>query len=156
MRYGDYIAKLNVMPTSQSLQPLIGKHVDTTNPSALRDLVVAFFQENAAEYELGAQLCTNLETMPIEDASVRWSEDESPYQAIAKITIPQQQASSPARRVYADEVLSFSAWHCIPEHRPLGAIQRVRRSAYDLSSQYRHEMNQQPRVEPRTIDEMPD
>ena len=117
---------------------------------------MAFFQENAAEYELGAQLCTNLETMPIEDASVRWSEDESPYQAIAKITIPQQQASSPARRVYADEVLSFSAWHCIPEHRPLGAIQRVRRSAYDLSSQYRHEMNQQPRVEPRTIDEMPD
>ena len=158
MRYGDYIAKLNVMPTSQSLQPLAGKHVDTTNPSALRDLVVAFFQENTAEYELGAQLCTNLETMPIEDASVRWSEDESPYQAIAKITIPQQQASSPARRVYADEVLSFSAWHCIPEHRPLGAIQRVRlrRSAYDLSSQYRHEMNQQPRVEPRTIDEMPD
>ncbi len=156
LRYGDYIGKISVVPVSESLKPLIGKVVKTDNPSVLRDLVVEFFRENAAEYEMRVQLCTNLETMPIEDAAVRWSETESPYQAIAKITIPPQEAFSPARRVYVDEVLSFNAWHCIEEHRPLGSIQRVRMQAYDFSSRFRHEMNQQPRVEPRSIEEMPD
>lgn len=156
LRYGDYIGKINVVPVSESLKPLIGKLVKADEPSVLRDLVVEFFRENSAEYEMRVQLCTNLETMPIEDAGVRWSEAESPYQAIAKITIPPQEAYSPARRVYVDEVLSFNAWHCIPEHRPLGSIQRVRRYAYDFSSRFRHEMNQHPRVEPRSIEEMPD
>ena len=125
------------------------------DPSILRDLVVSFFREQTAEYELRAQLCTNLERMPVEDASIQWSEDESQYQPIAKVTISAQEAFSPARRVYEDEVLSVNAWHCILEHRPLGSIQRVRIKAYELSSRYRHEMNQQPKLEPRSIDEMP-
>jgi len=156
LRYGDYIAKISAVPVSESLQPLVGKTVDTSDPSALRDRVVEFFRQHSAEYELRAQLCTNLETMPVEDASIPWSEDESPYQAIAKITIPVQEVYSPARRVYVDEVLSFNAWHCIPEHRPLGSIQRVRMQVYEASSRYRHEMNQQPKVEPHNIEEMPD
>lgn len=156
LRYGDYIAKLSAVPVSASLMPLVGKTVATDNPSSLRDLVVEFFAQHAAEYELRAQLCTNLETMPIEDASVAWSEQESPYQAIAKLTVPVQEAFSPARRVYVDEVLSFNAWHCIAEHRPLGSIQRVRMQVYEASSQYRHQMNQQPKIEPRSIEEMPD
>ncbi len=156
LRYGDYIAKINIVPVSESLQPLIGKLIETNDHSVLRDLVVAFFRDRTAEYEVRAQLCTNLEQMPIEDASIQWLEDESPYLPIAKITIPMQEAYSPARRVYVDEVLSFSSWHCIPEHRPLGSIQRVRMKAYELSSLYRHQMNQHPRVEPRSIDEMPD
>jgi len=156
LRYGDYIAKISAVPVSESLQPLVGKTVDTSDPSALRDRVVEFFRQHSAEYELRAQLCTNLEKMPVEDASIQWPEDESPYQAIAKITIPVQEAYSPARRVYVDEVLSFNAWHCIPEHRPLGSIQRVRMQVYEASSRYRHDMNQQPKVEPRSIEEMPD
>lgn len=122
LRYGDYIARINIVPVSESLQPLIGKQIETNDHSVLRDLVVAFCRDRTAEYEVRAQLCTNLERMPIEDASIQWSEDESPYLPIAKITIPTQDAYSPARRVYVDEVLSFSAWHCIPEHRPLGSI----------------------------------
>lgn len=156
LRYGDYIAKVSAVPVSPNLQPLIGKTVDTDDPSVLRDLIVEFFRQQPAEYELRAQLCTNLERMPIEDASIGWSEQESPYQAIAKITIPVQEAYSPARRVYVDEVLSFNAWHCIAEHRPLGSIQRVRMQVYEASSRYRHEMNQQPKVEPRSLQEMPD
>ena len=156
LRYGDYIAKISAVPVSVNLQPLVGKTVSTDDPSALRDLIVEFFRTQTAEYELRAQLCTDLDRMPIEDTSVAWAEQESPYQAIAKLTIPMQNAYSPARRVYVDEVLSFNAWHCIAEHRPLGSIQRVRMQVYEASSRYRHEMNQQPKVEPRSIEEMPD
>ncbi|NJN87728.1 MAG: hypothetical protein HC881_17275 [Leptolyngbyaceae cyanobacterium SL_7_1] len=83
LRYGDYMAKLSVAPLSANLQPFVGKPIETDNPSVLRDLVVEFFRQQPAHYELRAQLCTNLETMPIEDASIRWSEQESPYRAIA-------------------------------------------------------------------------
>ena len=155
-RYGDYVAKVNAVPVSDSLLPLVGKHIDASEPSALRDLVVDFFAKNSAEYELRIQLCTDLEKMPVEDASIEWDEKESPYVAVAKIVIPQQAAYSTPRRVFADEKLSFNPWHTLPAHRPLGSIQRVRVRVYEASTQFRHEMNEQPRIEPRSIDEIPD
>jgi len=92
----------------------------------------------------------------VEDASVRWPETASPHQAIATISIPAQDAYSNERRVYADDVLSFTPWHALAAHRPLGSIMRVRVKAYEGSSTYRHTMNTTPRCEPRTIDELPD
>lgn len=121
----------------------------------MRDQVVAFFNRHGAEYELRAQLCNDLEIMPVEDASIVWPKDRSPQQPIAKITLPPQGAYSPARRVYADDVLSFNPWHCIPEHRPLGSIMRVRLKAYESATSFRHAMNMQPRIDPRGIDEIP-
>jgi hypothetical protein len=156
MRYGDYVAQLSVVPVSTSLQPLRGKTIDTGNDAALRDAVVEFFRHQSAEYEIRVQLCTNLERMPVEDASVRWPEEESPYQPIARLTLPAQDADSAARRVYADDVLSFSPWHGLAEHRPLGSIMRVRREAYEASSRARHARNAQPRAEPGSIAELPD
>lgn len=155
-RYGDYIAKVNAVPVSDSLLPLVGQRIDTSEPSAIRDLVVDFFATNSAEYEIRIQLCTDLEKMPVEDASIEWDEEESPYVAVAKVVIPAQAAYTPARRVYADEKLSFNPWHSLPAHRPLGSIQRVRVKVYEESTKFRHEMNQQPRIEPRSVDEIPD
>ena len=159
LRYGDYVAKLAVTPASEHLLPLVGRHVDTSDASALRDLVVAFFREQEAEYDVRVQLCTDLATMPVEDASVRWPEDPadggSPFEPVARLVIPAQDAFSPARRVYADEVLAFSPWHTLPAHRPLGSIMRVRRRAYDASARFRHAQNARAASEPRDIAELP-
>lgn len=84
IRYGDYVAKVNISPVSENLKALTGTGIDTSNPSILRDLMVEFFKSNKAEYEIGIQLCTNLEKMPTEDTSVEWSENESPYRSIAR------------------------------------------------------------------------
>ena len=156
LRYGDYVAKISALPLSENVKALTGQEIDGDNESVLRDLVVDFFHNNSAEYELRVQLCTDLNTMPVEDGSVEWPQEQSPYQAIGKITIAAQEAYSPERRVYGDDVLSFNPFHCIPEHRPLGGIMRIRRLAYDTSSKYRHHMNAQPRVEPQSIDELPE
>ncbi|WP_418955610.1 hypothetical protein [Streptomyces tritici] len=43
-----------------------------------------------------------------------------------------------ARRRYADDVLSFSPWHALEAHRPLGSIMRSRRAARPASSDFRH------------------
>ena len=77
-------------------------------------------------------------------------------QPVARITLPPQDAYSPARRVYVDDVLSFSPAHGLADHRPLGSIMRARLKGYEPASRFRHEMNVQPRVEPRSVDEIPD
>lgn len=156
LRHGDYIARLSAVPVAAAQRPLVGETVDTSNDSVLRDLVTEYFRGNGAEYEIRAQLNTNLETMPIEDASIAWNEDESPFVPVARLTIPAQDAFSPARRVYADDVLTFNPWQCIAEHRPLGSIMRSRRQAYEASSNDRHARNARQRVEPSSIDELPE
>lgn len=157
LRHGDYVAKLRAAPLSASVRELTGRAIDASaGDSPLRDLVVDFFAKEGAEYELRAQLCTDLGTMPVEDASIEWSDAASPPRGVAKLVLPPQDAFSPARRVYADDVLSFNPWHCLVEHRPLGSIMRVRAEAYERSSRFRHEMNARPRVEPRDISELPD
>ena len=155
IRYGDYVAKISVAPLSENLKALAGQGMDVSEPGAYRDMVVDFFKNQGAEYELRVQLCTDLKTMPVEDASIDWPQDQSPYQAIGKIVLPAQDAFSPARRVYADDVLSFNPFHCLPEHLPLGSINRVRIKAYASSTQYRHLMNATTKVEPTSLDQLP-
>lgn len=100
---------------------------------------------DSAEYEIGVQLCMDLQLMPVEDRSVQWPEDKSPYHPVAKLSFPPQDTFSPQRRVYAEDVLSFDPFHCLYAHRPLGNIVRVRKLAYETSSRYRHHMNAQAR-----------
>lgn len=157
IRYGDYIAKISAAPASAELKALTNKPIDTKDkPSAQRDALVEFFATNGGEYDMRAQLCTDLEKMPVEDGSVLWEEALSPQQVIAKIIIPAQDAYSPARRVFSDDKLSFNPWHGITEHQPLGSIMRVRKQAYASSTDFRHAMNVQPKIEPRSIDEVPE
>jgi hypothetical protein len=156
LRFGDHIAKISAAPLSANVRALAGKEVASIDDGTMRDLVVEHFRTEGAEYQLRAQLCTDLAAMPVEDASVLWPEDLSPHQPIATLRFPPQDAYSPTRRVYGDDVLSFNPWHGIQEHRPLGSIMRVRIAAYERSSARRHRLNAQPRVEPTSIEQIPD
>ena len=156
VRWGDYVAKLNVEPASESLKALRGIPTGMSNRNVLRDSIVEFFRKNSVEYEFRAQLCTDLKRMPVEDGYVEWPEDESAYRAFGKISIPAQEAYTPTRRAYVDDVLSWNPWHCIEEHQPLGSLMRVRRQAYFAASSYRHRANAMPIKEPTSIDDIPD
>jgi Catalase len=157
IRFGRYVAKLSVAPLSPPVTGLTGQAVEIGgNSSRYRDLVAEFFRSQRAEYEIRAQLCTDLERMPVEDASVVWDPELSPHLPLARLIFEPQDTYSPARRVYGDEVLSFNPWHCIEDHRPLGSVMRARIAAYEASTQFRHTMNGQPRIEPRDIAEIPD
>ena len=157
LRYGDYVAKLSVVPLSNSVTSLQDQPVPRAAGSdAYRDEVVEFFRHNSAEYELRVQLCTDVKTMPIEDASVQWPESASPYVGVAKITYPVQDAYSPERQVFGDDVLSFNSWRALAAHRPLGSINRLKLKVYEASSNFRHEKNHVPRLEPTDIAELPE
>jgi hypothetical protein len=66
---------------------------------------------------------------------------------VAIIDIPRQEFLS-KEALTACENLSFTPWHTMPEHRPIGGIQRARKDIYQTISKVRHELNQQPRKEP--------
>ena len=100
-----------------------------------------------ASLDFMVQLQTDPRDMPVEDPTVRWKERASPFRKVATIRIPSQSFTSKARRDFA-EGLSFTPWHSLPEHRPLGGINRVRGAVYEEISRLRHEMNDVPRREP--------
>lgn len=154
--YGQYMAKISVVPVSPSLQKLVQAPVDLTDkPNGLREAVVDFFAENTAEWELRVQLCTDVEKMPIEDASIEWSQELSPFIVVARITAKPQIAWSDARAKTVDDAMSFSPWHGIAAHRPLGAIMRVRKMAYEMSARFRAEHNQIKVIEPKSLQDLP-
>jgi heme peroxidase len=156
IRWGSYVAKFKVVPHSDNVKRLAGQPLSrTAGPDAYRDMMVDFFSAEAAEYELCAQLCTDLGTMPIEDATVEWPESLSPYVPVAKLTYPVQNPYTDARQYFGDEVLSFNSWRGLNAHRPLGPINRMKLRVYDASSQFRHRKNHAPSYEPK-MSELPD
>lgn len=150
LRWGDYVAKVALAPVSPELTALTGAALNVNGrPNGLREAVAAFFAENEGVWELRAQLRTGAESMPVEDASVVWPEDESPYVAVARLVAPRQEAWSEARVRSIDDGLSFSPWHGLAAHRPLGSIMRARRAAYPASAAFRARHNGCPIHEPR-------
>jgi hypothetical protein len=157
LRHGNYVAKLLLAPLSDNVKAFIDRRVPAgAGKEAFRDMVVDFFTHNSAEYELRVQLCTNPVTMPIEDATVAWPEEESPHVGVAKITFGVQNPASGARRAFGDDVLSYNSWRGLAAHRPLGSINRLKKLVYEASSDFRHRVNNVARVEPTDIAELPD
>ena len=79
--------------------------------------------------------------MDLDDATAEWSEQDAPFTPLATITVPQQDFSGAEQAEFCEN-LSFAPWHALPEHRPIGQLNRLRRHAYPASSGYRHEQNQ--------------
>jgi len=153
--YGDYIAKIGVFPTHPGLTARTGADVKNNGePNFLRNLVVDYFLKNAGTWDLRVQLCTNLETMPIEDASVVWPESESPYITVGTINVPMQDPWTIDKIAAIDEGLAFSPWHALAAHRPLGAVNRARKSAYEMSSKFRAENQNKEIIEPHKLSDL--
>ena len=137
-RHGGHVAKYSLAPATPALQALKDQPVDLAGrPNGLREAAIAFLAEHGGEWEFRAQLWRDAEAMPIEDASVEWPEAASPHVAIARIRVWPQPAWSEARARQVDDGLSFSPWHGIADHRPLGAVNRARRHAYGDAARFR-------------------
>ena len=59
---------------------------------------------------------------------------------VARIEVPSQSFRSDEQMKFCED-LSFTPWHALPEHRPLGGINRLRRVVYETISSVRHELN---------------
>jgi hypothetical protein len=104
----------------------------------LQDAMRARLTGADATFEFMVQFQTDSRRMPIEDASVEWKQDESPYIPVARIHIPPQSFEDAANAV-ACEQMAFNPWQCLPEHRPLGSMNRARREIYQAMAAFRAE-----------------
>lgn len=127
------------------------------NPAAdyLAQDVVQRLKDGDACFELAVQFQKDATSTPIEDATVEWREADAPFVKVATLRIPRQTFSSPGQMDFCDR-LSFTPWHSLREHQPLGGINRVRRVAYEASTNFRHTQNNLPALEPSGTESFPD
>lgn len=155
-RFGDYVAKLDIVPRSESFRALTDLRLDLSEgPDVLREAVADVLSVKGGEWTLRAQLCRNLETQPIEDASVVWPEEDSPYLDIATIRVAPQTSWSEGRSRAVDDGLTFRPWRGVEAHRPLGNVMRARRHVYPIAAGRRAELTGCPMHEPRSRPNLP-
>jgi hypothetical protein len=151
--YGPYMAKLSLVPASANLTKLSGKRIDTdSDKGALRKLMNTHFEMQGGEWDLRVQVCTDLETMPIEDSTQPWPEESCPWQTVARLIVEPQTAWSEERSYVIDDGMSFNPWHGIAVHRPLGWVQRARKPLYEASVRTRSQSHGLAITEPDSVD----
>ena len=133
----DQVMKFSANPVA----PVLNELPDVSDPDYLRtvlrkrltqDVVFDFLVQVRPTSDLAGKIDTE-----IEDACFLWDEQKHPFASVATITIPAQDSDTEERRVMC-EGLTFTPWHGIVEHRPLGGINRLRLAAYEASTRLRH------------------
>jgi len=113
----------------------------------LRSAMRAQLATASACFDFMVQFQADPVSMPIEDATVEWDEAVSPYRKVARIVIPAQTFESPGQMDFCEN-LAFNPWRTLPEHRPLGGINRVRKTLYQSMAEFRHRQNGVDYAEP--------
>jgi hypothetical protein len=154
VRHGDYIAKVRFAPVPAFAEKVVQRDLDLMSAMEVyRPALVAELQARPYEFDIQVQLCADLAQMPVEDVTVEWPEQLSPFVTVAKLRFPPQNISGDNNLEKMD-ALSFTPWRVRAEHAPLGNIMRVRKEVYRHSSILRHELNRQARSEPRGADQI--
>ena len=155
-RYGDHVAKFQLVPVSAGLKEVAGTTIHASGrPDALREDIAETMIEQDAEWEFRVQLQRDREAQPVEDASTLWDEADAPFVTVATLRAPAQPSWSPERAKVVDDSLAFSVWHGLAAHRPLGSINRLRQPAYEMSRDYRGRFNGCPIHEPKEVAPLP-
>jgi catalase len=142
-KLGEHNIKYRVIPQPQACPEYQLPEQNHDLPNFLRN---ALYQQLSLDrvpacFALQVQRQNPEHYMPIEDPSVEWSEAVSPFETVATIKIPAQDFDSREQNLFCDN-LSFNPWHALPEHRPIGGINRLRKAVYEAVSIYRLERNQ--------------
>jgi hypothetical protein len=140
--YGDIPCKFSAKPAGPAFA-----FNETVGPNFLRDNLKKSLNAAEATFDFCVQLRTQPESMPVEDPRIDWREAASPFIPVARITIPKQTFETPEQTAFCEN-LSFTPWHGLDAHRPLGGINRVRRTVYETISRLRHDINAAQREEP--------
>jgi hypothetical protein len=115
-------------------------------PDFLREVMTQQLAQSDVYFDFMVQVQTDPVRMPIEDSLTIWDEAQSPFQRVAVIRIPRQDIT--VKGLDIAEHLAFTPWHALPEHRPLGNMNRTRRVVYEMVSEFRRTANGVAREEP--------
>ncbi len=146
-RFGDKTraVKYAVIPSDKNKL----EYTNTKNQDFLRANMAATLLKHNIEFSFFIQFQEDPVEMPVEDPTIVWN---SPLVKVATIRIPKQVFDTPEQNEFGDN-LSFNSWHALPEHKPIGNFNRVRKTIYEKMYAFRHEHNQIKDVEPEANDD---
>jgi len=138
LRWGPHAVKVRFRPTDVP-PPAPPGAAGSAGDTVLSDEIRARAKAHPLAFLLEVQRFVDEVRTPIEDPTVDWRDDVSPWVTVGRLAIPAQDTGSAGGRALAEyaERLSFDPWHALVEHRPLGAIMRARGAAYRLSVEAR-------------------
>lgn len=101
------------------------------SPNYLREVMVRYLTQEQKQFTFDflVQFYVDEAKTPIENPMQEWKQEDSPFIKVATITIPPQVFDT-AERKELDESLSFTPWHTLREHEPVGSINLSRRKIY--------------------------
>ncbi|MCG8364068.1 MAG: LodA/GoxA family CTQ-dependent oxidase [Pseudanabaenales cyanobacterium] len=127
-----------------------GSDPDYDDPNYLHADLRQRLQQGEARLKFLIQLQSDPETMPLDRATVRWSETASPPIHAATLILPAQDISARGQPAYG-ETLSFNPWRTLITHQPIGSIAEARKVVYQASATLRRNVNGEPIGEPQEI-----
>lgn len=122
---------------------------DYDNPFYLRADLHDRLRRGEARFRFMVQLRTDEASMPLDCATVRWSEQQSPPIHAATLRLPQQELDTRNQSEYGEN-LAFNIWRALREHEPVGSIAESRKVVYRASAESRRNVNALPLGEPET------
>lgn len=101
-RYGDYIVKYSLVPSSSTQIEAFNQKVDPNSESStiLRDWLKTFYAANTASYLFQVQLLENLQDQSVENLGTEWDSQKYPLQTVAKLEVPPQDSFIHARKTF--------------------------------------------------------
>ena len=138
-RLGDPPRKLAVKFSAVPQRRTRPEPAHGSGPGFLRQVMLEDLAAGEVLFDFLLQPRTS-SAMSVEDSQTEWKEEDAPFAKVATIRIPQQTFATDARDRLAEN-LSFNPWHSLPQHRPLGGVNRIRRLVYSTISELRRELN---------------
>ena len=133
----DQVMHFRMRPTTRcTAEP------DVVDPDYLRNALVKRLQDKSAgdvvfHFEVQVRPAASIHPdVDIENASHIWPES-FPFEHVGTLTIPLQEFNTPELRERCERLV-FTPWHGLEAHRPLGGINRLRRTVYEASAMLRN------------------
>ena len=143
----DMNVKVSAAPCTR--QPVAT--VNRKDPNFLRAEMKAELAKDEACFSLMVQPQVPGKNMPIEDPTVEWSERDSPFVTVATITVRKQEFDTERQNTFCEN-LSFSPWHAIDAHRPIGGLEPAPQGGVSggraVPAQQNHGNEQRPEPRP--------
>jgi len=140
-RFVKYKLEPELVPPSGGSSP------DHDDPFYLRADLHERLGRGEARLRLLVQFQTSDEQMPLDRATVRWSEEASPPVHVATLVLPRQDLDTRGQSTYGEN-LAYNPWHALPEHAPVGSLAEARKVVYRASADNRRNVNGVPLGEP--------
>lgn len=127
-----------------SLAPLKERPDD---PTYLAGDLRSRLSQAPAGFRFMVQLRSHPDEMPIDQATVAWSEELSPPIHVADLALFKQDISARGQAEYGEN-LAMNIWRVSKDHEPVGSLADARRAVYAASAKQRRDVNGIPIGEP--------